>query len=177
MPNLALLLHPLAPSWSGANSVLPFSLPEVWQDWLFDAGSLTARLTALSPEQFRVEVLAQYYGQATPVEQAEMGLGLNQKVWVREVKLLVADEPLVYARTAIPVTTLTGKEKCLQALGNRSLGSYLFVQPNLKRGELRASRCAPNTLNLAWSRRSIFFLGDKPLLVSEAFSRKLLDFL
>lgn len=173
MPALADILHPIAPSWSARIHCQPFALPVAWRSWLFDKGSLTARLMALQPGQFRVQVLKQYYATATRIEQSEMGLGTNQKVWVREVILLLADTPVVYARTAIPMQTLTGNEKRLQHLGNSSLGSYLFRQPHLKRGKLKVSHCQSNHLDLTWARRSVFYLGKKPLMVSEAFSQQL----
>ncbi|MEN9464058.1 MAG: hypothetical protein RL217_239 [Pseudomonadota bacterium] len=106
-----------------------------------------------------------------------MQLGAQEAVWVREVQLKVAGKTLVYARTAVPLQTLTGAERCLMQLGSRSLGSYLFTQPSLKRTELKASRCPANELGLTWSRRSIFYLHRKPLMVSEAFTQDLLDFL
>ncbi len=173
MPALADILHPIAPSWSDRINFQSFSLPFAWRSWLFDTGSLTARLKALRPGQFRVQVLKQYYAAPTRIEQSEMGLCANQKVWVREVILLLADTPVVYARTAIPMQTLTGDEKRLQHLGDSSLGGYLFRQPNLKRGRLKVSHCQNNDLDLTWARRSVFYLGKKPLMVSEAFSQQL----
>lgn len=173
MPALADILHPIAPSWSVRNHYQSFALPYAWRSWLFDTGSLTARLKALKPGQFRVQVLKQYYAAPTRVEQTEMQLGVNQKVWVREVILFLADTAVVYARTAIPLHTLSGNEKRLQHLGNSSLGGYLFRQPQLKRGQLKVSHCQSNDLDLTWARRSVFYLGKKPLMVSEAFSQQL----
>lgn len=173
MPALADILHPIAPSWSVRNNHQFFSLPVTWRSWLFDSGSLTARLKALKPGQFRVQVLKQYYADPTRIEQSEMQLSPNQKVWVREVILFLANTPVVYARTAIPMQTLSGDEKRLLHLGNSSLGSYLFRQPHLKRGNLKVSHCQSNNLDLTWARRSVFYLGKKPLMVSEAFSQQL----
>ncbi|UZK02491.1 chorismate--pyruvate lyase family protein [Venatoribacter cucullus] len=177
MPELATLLHPAVPDWSGRNRCLPSLLPPLWRDWLLDSGSLTARLSALRPGQFRVQLLAQYHGRPTPLERTELQLHGQHNVWVREVILLLGDTPLVYARTAVPITTLNGAGKRLQSLGERSLGSFLFQQPNLRRTPLRASHCKANALGLEWSRRSVFYLGDKPLMVSEAFTGALTDFL
>lgn len=177
MSRLAQILHPATPYWSGRLHRHSHTLPHPWRSWLLNSASLTARLTALRPGEFRVQPLAQYYGQATVTERTELGLSTAQPVWVREVQLLLADAPVVYARTAIPLTTLTGAERELQRLGNKSLGSYLFRHPQFKRGPLYASRCAPNDLGLDWTRRSIFYLGQKPVMVSEAFTSHLLDFL
>ena len=175
MPALADILHPVSPSWSVRVNYQSFLLPYLWRSWLFDAGSLTARLKALRPGQFRVEVLNQYYDSPTSVERTEMRLSSNQKVWVREVVLMLGEVAVVYARTAIPLATLSGSEKRLQHLGNSSLGGYLFRQPHLKRGKLKVSRCAANDFDLTWARRSVFYFGKKPLMVSEAFSQQLQD--
>ena len=175
MPKLANLLHPIVPGWSGRNRCQPGLLPAHWRSWLFDHGSLTARLSALQPGQFRVKLLAQFHGRPTPLEQAELGLHGQQSVWVREVILLLGDTPVVYARTVVPLSTLNGAERRLQHLGERSLGSYLFRQPSLRRAPLRATHCKANVLGLEWSRRSVFRLRGKPLMVSEAFTSRLTD--
>lgn len=177
MPSLATVLHPSAPGWSNRNQRRAFSLPPIWRDWLLDQQSLTTRLSALRPGTFNVQVLAQYYGEPTAVERQALKLYGNQRLWIREVILCLAEVPLVYARTAIPLTTLCGNERCLQHLGTRSLGSYLFRQPSLHRTPLQVSHCKANTLGLEWSRHSVFTLRGKPLMVSEAFSRRLTEFL
>ncbi len=177
IPSLAPVLHPSAPRWSNRNQRRAFSLPPIWRDWLLDQQSLTARLGALRPGTFNVQVLAQYYGEPTTVERQALKLYGNQRLWIREVILRLGDVPLVYARTAVPLSTLTGSERRLQALGSRSLGSYLFSQPSLRRTPLQVSHCKANALGLEWSRRSVFTLHGKPLMVSEAFSRRLTEFL
>lgn len=176
MSRLAALLHPIVPRWSRRNHQHPFALSAQWRDWLFERHSLTARLKTLHPN-FRVKLLSEYYGKPTPLEQTELKLSATQGVWVREVILMLADKPVVYARTAIPFNSLTGDERRLQYLGERSLGSYLFKQSSLQRGQLKASRCIDNNLGLTWSRRSIFRVHGKPLMVSEAFTNALNDFL
>lgn len=173
MPSLAKILHPHVPNWSNHHQHQAFLVPEFWSDWLFDTGSLTARLVALRPGGFEVVPTRQFYGHPTTIEQQELGLQAQQTVWVREVILKLNKLPVVYARTAIPLTTLTGAEKQLLRLGSRSLGNYLFNQPHLKRGQLLASRCQKNDLGLLWSRRSVFYLGKKGLMVSEAFTEHL----
>lgn len=173
---LAPLLHPNAPTWSARHQIARCALPAFWQDWLLDSGSLTQRLKALRPGQFSVQVLQEYYAAPTVIERREMHLYTEPCVWVRDVILCIEHVPAVYARTAMPLTTPTGEEKRLQSLGNRSLGSYLFRQPSLQRGPLLISRCPENDLGLIWSRRSVFSLRNKPLMVSEGFTQSLIDF-
>lgn len=168
------VLHPLVPDWSTRNQMAPCCMPSFWRDWLLDHGSLTARLSLLG--HFRVEILREYQGRPTQLERQKLKLCHQARVWVREVVLKVNDCALVYARTAIPQQTLQGKEKRLQYLGEKSLGSYLFQQPHLKRQPLSVSHCNPNQLGLEWCRHSVFTLGNKPLMVSEAFTAQLHDF-
>jgi len=172
----ASVMHPESPGWSARLRVIPASLPTFWRSWLFDQGSLTARLSALRPGQFSVECLREGYGQPTPTERQELGLLGSQPVWFREVRLLLAGTPIVYARTAVPVHAMTGKLSRLQHLGNRSLGSFLFSQPELERGQIRASHCKANDHGLQWARRSVFHIGRGSLLVTEAFSPDLCKF-
>ncbi|WP_420589231.1 chorismate--pyruvate lyase family protein [Bacterioplanoides sp.] len=168
------ILHPLVPDWSTRNHMAACCLPAFWRDWLLDTGSLTARLCRLG--NFRVEILREFQGTPTQLERQRLALSHQARVWVREVVLKVDDVALVYARTAIPQQTLQGKEKRLQHLGEKSLGSYLFQQPNLQRQPLAVSHCNPNQLGLEWCRHSVFTLGHKPLMVSEAFTAQLHDF-
>jgi len=83
---------------------------------------------------------------------------------------------VVYARTVIPVSTLTGAQKRLTFLGNKSLGAILFSDRTMERGEVQIARLKAEQVKLdsgtnedIWGRRSVFTLSAKPLLVSEYF--------
>lgn len=175
-PGLARILHPAAPRWSNRNQVPAFSLSPLWRDWLLNKGSLTARLSALQPGSFNVEVLSQFTALPTSTERQALQLQSHQPVWIREVILRLGDIPLVYARTAVPLATLRAAGGNLKKLGSRSLGSFLFRQPGLQRTPLQVSHCADNDLGLQWARRSVFSLSGYPLLVTEAFSSRLNEF-
>lgn len=108
---------------------------------------------------------------------------------VRQVQLLCDETPCVYARTIIPVTTLTGRQRRLGFLGDKPLGAFLFADPGMQRGEVELARiCAGQsmfaqaTTGLAtvpediWGRRSVFRVGGKPLLVTEVFLPDLPEF-
>ncbi len=115
-------------------------------------------------------------------EARALGLKAGTYALVREVRLLCAHKPWVYARTVIPADTLTGSMRRLAYLGSRSLGAVLFAERCLQRGDLEItclSACdrlfAPVTQGLdpvphtVWGRRSVFHVRGKPLLVSEFF--------
>ena len=168
------LLSNLAPRWSGQRQVPLCAIPANWRPSLFSRGSLTAELVRLAEGDFQVQVLAQGWRKLSATETNLLGLPAQaQTAWTRDVALCVKGSAWVYARTCIPISTLTGQEKRLLNLGNKPLGAYLFQHPAMKRGKMSAAKICNNSLGLKWVRRSVFYLHDKPLLVSEAFTQPL----
>lgn len=156
--------------WTSLRRPSMTQAPQIWRSWLTDAGSLTKRLVALSEGDFEVEVVRQGWQTPTRSEAKALCMGSREKALVREVQLIGKGEPLVYARTIIPATTLTGRQRTLKLLGNRSLGSMLFSDPTMRRGPLQISRLRLQDQHTdVWARRSLFYLSEKPLLVCEVF--------
>lgn len=146
--------------------------------WLLDKGSLTAKLILLSQGEFRVKVLRQVHARASRSEAAALGIAPHQLCLVREVILLGHHQPWVFARSVLPLTSLTGKLRHLRKQGSRPLGAFLFSQPKLTRSPISLSliyrhhQYVPAVLlddAPVWGRRSIFYVESKPLLVSEVF--------
>jgi len=89
----------------------------------------------------------------------------------------------VFARTVIPLQTMTGSVRRLARLGARPLGGLLFADPSVRRGALEIASISPGDTLYGtatggaggtdgapiWGRRSVFHLDNKPLLVSEVF--------
>lgn len=144
--------------------------PRHWRPWLQDSGSLTRRLTRAAHGEFAVRVLSQRWHAPTPDEARALGMPPRQLALIREVELLGRQgTPWVYARSVLPASTLTGRERRLRLLGNRSLGSLMFSDPSLSRSPLMASCLQDEAGCRYWARRSVFRLHDKPLLVCEVF--------
>lgn len=156
--------------------------PVVLSSWLLDPGSLTARLRAYCPGGFHVEVLSQVWRTPQHNEIRRLGMRERQMSFIREVYLYCGDEPMVFARTVIPRRTLSGKQKHLAGLGSRPLGAVLFADPHMHRDEIevaymnageglyhKAVSILPGSPAGIWGRRSVFYLEQKPLLVSEIF--------
>lgn len=148
------------------------------QDWLIDRGSLTARLIAKSEGKFRVEVVRQIIGVPRLDERQALGMKRPALALIREVILCGRGEPWVFARSLLPLASLTGKLRHLRKQGNRPLGAFLFRQPHLARSAIAVAQISrdhgyvPRNLigdQLLWGRRSVFYLQQKPLLVSEVF--------
>lgn len=154
--------------------------------WLLDDGSLTARLQGHG--QFSVRVLTQGFKKPSADESSRFGLAPSQKVWVREVTLLVDGEALVFAHTVHPATPRGPVTRWLARLGARSLGSMLFSRPGFARGPLSCCQLdhrhrlhgpAAKALGLPtdgplWARRSLFGFRGQQVLVTEVFSPALL---
>lgn len=162
--------------WQRSNSFLLSQVPPDVKRYLLDNGSLTERLLETSRGDFRVELLHQGFAKPSLSEKKLLGIADGQYAWVREVKLMCFNKAWVYARSVIPVTSLEGKLGHLRQLQNSSLGSLLFKDPTLKRGqfELCSLDALPkfdkNLKNTSiYGRRSVFHLYNKPLLVAELF--------
>jgi chorismate--pyruvate lyase len=109
------------------------------RDWLRAKGSLTARLIAHSGA-FRVQRLHQRTALCLPDEAQAIGLVRPGRVWEREVLLRCDDVPVVFAHTVVPLSATASDWPLFNALGERSLGSTLFYDPQVHRGELEFAR-------------------------------------
>lgn len=163
------LLDPLKPKyWNLADGA--FKAPHHWRPWLQDRSSLTRRLTRAAGGEFAVRVLAQRWSTPSADEARALGIPPRQLALIREVELLGRNgTPWVYARSVLPASTLTGRERRLRLLGNRSLGSLMFSDPSLSRSPLLTSSLQDEDGCRYWARRSVFRLHNKPLLVCEVF--------
>ncbi|XKE47556.1 chorismate lyase [Halomonas organivorans] len=149
--------------------------PEWWR-WVASRDSLTARLTeAGHPRRFRVRLLDQRLGRPRRDEAQALGLCPTRLTWLREVALHLDDRAWVVARSVAPLNRLRGQR--LERLGERSLGSWLFRQPDLERGPIEVSadpapfRASPGP----WGRRSVFRHGRFSVLVQEFFLEAMMD--
>lgn len=152
--------------------------PAKLQDWLTDNGSLTARLISCSQGQFSVKVLRQQLGIPSLNERRVLGMGRPRQALIREVILCGKGTPWVFARSILPLSSLTGSLRHLRQQGSRPLGAFLFSQPHLVRSAIAVARISRDHAYMPaelcgkghlWGRRSVFYLHAKPLLVSEVF--------
>lgn len=159
--------------------------PRVLRPWLDEPGSLTRRLRALAGDAFDVVVLDERWARAWPEERHRLGSHAMRWHWVREVLLCREKTPLVYARSVIPGSSLTGPLRRLRQLGKQPLGALLFGRYPVARGPIDIARVHPQSRlglralpqqNVAcWARRSVFHIARRPLLVTEVFLPPLLE--
>lgn len=152
------------------------AMTTAWWRWVASRDSLTLRLTeAGAPRSFRVQLLDQRLGTPRLDEARALDIAPGQRAWLREVALCLDERPWVVARSVAPLAGLPEHE--LGRLGERSLGSWLFRQPNLERGEIEVTT-APARFHTArgpWGRRSVFRHGDFRVLVQEWFLDAMAD--
>jgi chorismate--pyruvate lyase len=116
--------------------------PAAYLPWLGARGSLTARLTAHS-EAFRVQRLHQRTALCLVDEAQALGMARVGRVWEREVLLRCDGRPVVFAHTVVPMAANATDWPMFSALGERSLGTTLFGDPRVARGELEFARLRP----------------------------------
>lgn len=152
--------------------------PKTLLPWLDDSGSLTARLIALSKSDFHVQVVQQQLGIPSRDEQQALHMPRPALALIREVILFGHHQPWVFARSVLPLSSLTHTLRHLRKQRNRPLGAFLFSQPQLERSAIAVAAFSvddgyvPHALvsqTPLWGRRSVFSLDAKPLLVSEVF--------
>ncbi len=174
--------HAFEPIWRAERYLFSGKVPDDLAPWLFDATSLTARIIAACSGPFRVEVISQAWQRPMLNERQCLKICSGRNALVRQVYLYCNDIPWVFARTVIPRTTLSGQEKHLSHLQNKPLGAVLFAEPTMRRSEIEVAEiCQGQRLfhtatarldydpEAIWGRRSVFYLHNKPLLVSEIF--------
>lgn len=149
-------------------------------DWLFDQGSLTQRLTQLCRIEFRVEVLAEGWQTLTENECQALKIATHSCGWVREVLLCDGERPWVFARSVAAQAELTASGFDISQLGTRSLGELLFSHQAFSRGPMYIAQIACPQLpekvqqltaehTYLWARRSCFQKNSLGVLVAEVF--------
>ncbi|MGE5649210.1 MAG: chorismate--pyruvate lyase family protein [Bacillota bacterium] len=107
--------------------------------WLTDKESLTVKLMAHS-RHFRVRRLRQAHAFCLADERAMIDLPRRACVQEREVLLQCDGCPVVYAHTVVPLSATTSDWPFFGTLGERSLGTTLFGDPQVVRGTLQFAR-------------------------------------
>ncbi|WP_445230165.1 chorismate--pyruvate lyase family protein [Duganella rhizosphaerae] len=170
--------------------VLALNAPHAYRQWLTADGSLTAKLKDHS-QAFRVQCLHQTTGRCLTDEAVAIGMHRPGRVWEREVLLRCDNTPVVFAHTVVPMSATATDWPLFSALGERSLGSTLFGDPQVRRGVLEFARLreghplaqrarkalgldGPQELIL-YARRCLYRRRQGTLLVTEVFLPSVLE--
>lgn len=154
--------------------------------WLRDHGSLTQRIQQRCDE-FSVRNVKSGLARIALDESALLGISPRQLAWSREVFLCADDRPVVFAHSACVARDLRGTWRPIRDLGNKPLGALLFTHPLVERQPLhykalhahhplyrRTTALLPDPPDRLWARRSLFYLHQAPLLVTEVFLPEIL---
>jgi len=175
-------MHYLAPHWRLRSQLALSGLPIGLSEWLFEAGSLTRRLREKCTHPFQLNLLSQRRQRPLPDECRAISLDPARRAIIREVQLFCGGTPVVFARSVIPFTSLTGPATRLAGLGGRPLADLLFRDHHTHRATMqyaqlrpshtlhRLARGALNSAGPLWGRRTVFTFHRQPLLVCEIFS-------
>jgi len=172
--------------WQEPDHVSLRGLSVALRSWVLDDGSLTQRLKDACQGDFCVQVISQRYQRPLANERNILSMNDRDAALVRQVRLLCAGQPWVFARTVIPVSSLKGGCRRLTRLGSKPLGAMLFANRTVQRGKMQVARMqrGQDFFKMAmmglddeqrqqtdeiWGRRSIFHFADSPLLVCEVF--------
>ena len=149
--------------------------------WLRDRGSLTQRIQQRCTH-FAVRGVRSGLARIALDESALLGIAPQQLAYSREVFLYADDQPVVFAHSALAREHLRSAWSAVRTLGNKPLGALLFAHPLVERKPLhykalrnthplyqRAVAVLSDPPHRLWARRSLFYLHDAPLLVTEVF--------
>ncbi|HEX5339053.1 MAG TPA: chorismate lyase [Gallionella sp.] len=155
--------------------------------WLHDRGSLTQRIRQRCAH-FAVDNLRSSLARIALDESALLGIAPHHLAWSREVFLYADNQPVVFAHSACARQHLRGAWSAVRDLGNQPLGALLFAHPLVERQPLhyqtlrahhplyrRAAVVLNEPPHRLWARRSLFYLHDAPLLVTEVFLPEILN--
>ncbi len=145
-----------------------------WRQWLCEPGSLTRKLQRLSGGEFCVQVVGEGWCRpdAIALRPNFSNSLLRQQMWSRQVLLLGRGTPWVAAHTLIPRSSLRGSLRSLKDINNKPLGAFLFRQRQLRRERFEVARSEEG----CWGRRSLFFIGRRPVLVAEFFLPSMIEY-
>lgn len=116
------------------------------RDWLTDRVSLTYKLMAHC-QQFRVQRLRQQRALCLADEWQRIALPRRLQVQERDVLLRCDGRPMVLGHTVVALDATTTEWPFFSTLGERSLGTTLFGDPLVARGQLPV--CPPRSRSSA----------------------------
>jgi len=178
--NTRSLLFQQQPRWLKNRQGTRQQLPEAVQSWVYETGSLTARLRRHYGNRVAVKVLQQRWSKPSPSEAKLLRQPQTRYALIREVLLYTDSQPLILARTVIPQRTIKATHGSLARLGTRPLGEVLFADPNLAREAMQVVLVTPriwtqtardlgDITQPVWGRRTVYALEGNTMLVAEFF--------
>jgi chorismate--pyruvate lyase len=148
------------------------SAPQEMRHWLTDRVSLTRKLIAHS-NSFRVQRLVQQHARCLSDEFAMVNLPQRVCVQERDVLLRCDGKPVVFGHTIVPLIATATDWPFFSSLGERSLGTTLFGDPLVQRGELQYARLPVRHPLLVRARAALSDeVADRPLFARRCLYKR-----
>ncbi|MCS5708673.1 chorismate lyase [Candidatus Berkiella cookevillensis] len=159
--------------------------PQRLMDWLTGPQILSAELSKVYTK-LSLERLSEGAEVILATEQAALLklTPVQERYYVRSVFLIGNDTPVIFARTVIPEKTYQQYAENFASLGNQFIGLRLLhnkenvVRSAFEYAAVKAQNPlyqeavrfgAENQAPILWARRSVFWMGGLPLLITELF--------
>jgi chorismate--pyruvate lyase len=135
------------------------------KSWLLEQGPITKRIKSM--KEFRLELIQDKLSDVN--EDEILFLNIHTKeIRVREVILYGNENPMVFARTIIPIATIEKGLKELGTLGNKPLGDILFEKDIFSKNDIVFATFYDGK-SLFWGRKIKYTVKDQPFSVMEVF--------
>ena len=135
------------------------------KSWLLEQGPITKRIKSIA--EFRLELIQDELSDATDDEILFLKID-SEEIRIREVILYGNENPIVFARTIIPNTTIEKGLKELGKIGNKPLGDILFEKDIFSKEDIVFASFKDKE-SLFWGRKIKYTVKDQPFSVMEVF--------
>ncbi len=158
------------------------NIPSKYINWLIRPFVLSDALKRVC-SKFEVKCISQEFGFMNDDEAEVLNCTTLDLGMVRQTLLIGDDKNLVYARVAIPKQTYIHNRDMLRIIGDKPIGaSFLYNNPKISRSIFQFKLLTPGDQlfqnavvglqekpNELWARRSIFYVYNDPMIISEVF--------
>ena len=135
------------------------------KSWLLEQGPITKRIKSIA--EFRLELIQDELSDATDDEILFLKID-SEEIRIREVILYGNENPIVFARTIIPNTTIEKGIRELGKIGNKPLGDILFEKDIFSKEDIVFASFKDKE-SLFWGRKIKYTVKDQPFSVMEVF--------
>ena len=135
------------------------------KSWLLEQGPITKRIKSIA--EFRLELIQDELSDATEDEILFLKID-SEEIRIREVILYGNENPMVFARTIIPNTTIEKGLRELGKIGNKPLGDILFEKDIFSKEDIVFATFKDEE-SLFWGRKIKYTVKDQPFSVMEVF--------
>ena len=151
-------------SWMSETKSLKVENNEILS-WLNEPGSITSRIKSFS--DFKLKLLRDGLGEVDANED-DLIISNYRENNIREVLLYSDEEPLIYAKSVIPLETIRLGLGVLGNLKENPLGDILFSNPEIKKEYMLFSKFESNK-KIYYGRKGIYTVKGFPFSVCEVF--------